>query len=385
MKLKFYPQFNLSLIMLIVLTASMGCVTGKKRFEKGDYDAATMQAIKRLRNNPDSKKAKQYLPLAYEHALNYHLNEIKRAKASTARFKWDGVVTHYAQLNGLYNEIVKCPSCLDIISKPRIFQTEYDDAKLAASKAHFEAGLAEYRKYTKESARVAYKEFLTAKDYTPKYTGIDNYLDSALQLGTVHVLIEDIPVHSRRLQLTNEFFQNSIIEHAAALNFTFVRFYRESDVNANDFIPDEVVVMNFDDFVVGQTYIKERVESIEIDSVEIGVVKTSEGEKPVYGTAKAKVTTYTKTLTSSGLLDFQIVNAKSGATIRQRKLPGTYVWSTNWAMYNGQEEALSKEQIALTKQREAFPPSPQDLFIAFTQPIYDQVIRSIDQYYKIYN
>lgn len=385
MRTKVYPLLNLIVILLVVLSTTTGCVTGKKRFEQGDYDAATMQAIKRLRNNPDSKKAQQYLPLAYEHALNYHLNAIKLAKASTDRFKWDQVVTHYSQLNGLYNEIVKCPTCLDIIKEPRMFQVEYDEAKLAASKAHFEAGVVSLRKYTKESARHAYREFLIAKDYTPRYNGIDVYLDSALNMGTVHVLIEDIPVHSRSLQLTNQFFQNSIFEHVNKLNYTFVRFYRESDIAGSDFIPDQVVIMQFDDFVVGQTFIKERVESIEKDSVEVGVVKTSEGEKPVYGTVKAELTTYVKTLTSSGLLDFQIIDANSGVTIQQRKLPGTFVWSDEWASYNGQEEALSDEQLRLTKRRESFPPSPQDLFVQFTQPIYDQVIRSINQYYKMYN
>ena len=385
MRTKIYPQFNLGILLLIVLTVSVGCVTGKKRFEKGDYDAATMQAIKRLRNNPDSKKARQYLPLAYQHALDYHLNAIEQAKSSTDKFKWDAVVTHYSQLNGLYNEIVKCPTCLKIVKKPRLFQTEYDAAKLSASKAHFDAGLVEFRKYTKPSARNAYREFLTAKDYTPKYAGIDVYLDSALEMGTVHVMIQEIPVHSRNLRLTNEFFQNSIVEHVNALNYTFVKFYREADFGAVAFMPDEVIVMEFDDFVVGQTLIKERVETVEKDSVEIGTVKTSDGEQPVYGTVKAELTTYTKTLTSSGLLDFQIVDAQSGSTIRQRKLPGTFVWSTDWATYNGQEEALSDEQLALTKVREAFPPSPQDMFIEFTQPIYDQVIRSINQYYRVYN
>ncbi len=385
MRTKNYPLFNLGFLLLIVLSVSTGCVTGKKRFEQGDYDAATMQAIKRLRNNPDSKKARQYLPLAYEHALDYHLTAIDQAKASSDRFKWDAVVTHYTQLNGLYNEIVKCPSCLKIVKKPRMFQTEFDEARLLASKAHFDAGLVEFRKYTKPSARVAYREFLTAKDYTPKYAGIDMYLDSALELGTLRVLIEEIPVHSRRLRLTNEFFQNSILEHVNALNYTFVRFYREADLGNIAIMPDEVIVMQFDDFVVGQTFVRERVETIQKDSVEIGVVKTSDGEKPVFGTVKAQLTTYTKTLTSSGLLDFQIVDAQSGSTIRQRKLPGTFVWSTDWATYNGQEEALSDEQLGLTKMRESFPPSPQDMFIEFTQPIYNQVIRSIDQYYRAYN
>mgnify|MGYP000427511215 CR=1 FL=1 len=385
MKRLIYPKRLGLLFILSTLLIVTGCVSAKKRFERGDYDAATLQAIKRLRNNPDSKKARQYLPLAYQHALDFHLNRIKQLKASSDLYKWDGVVTHYSQLNMLHDEITRCPGCLSIVKNPKVFQSELNSAKLAASKVYFESGLTELKKETKESARAAYKLFLTAKDYTPEYTGIDTYIEDALAKGTVHVLIEDIPVHSRSLSLTNEFFQNSILEHVRNLNLTFVQFYREADVLTADFVPDEVVIMQFDDFVVGQTLIKERVELIERDSVKVGTVKTSDGEKPVFGTVKAELTTFEKTLVSSGLLDFQIINATTGSTIQQRKLPGTFVWKTDWASFNGQEEALSDNQLALTRQREAFPPSPQDLFVEFTQPIYNQVISSLNRYYRQFN
>lgn len=384
MRAKVYPTLLITFLVSIIFIGT-SCVSGKKRFENGDYDSATFILIKKLRNNPDNKKARQYLPLAYEHAVKYHRDVIKQLKESADPFKYDGVVSHYDKLNQLYNEIIKCPACLNIIPKPLLFQNEYNDAKVSASKAHFDYGVTELSKGTKETARSAYHHFMTAKNYQPQLSGIDTYLEQALHAGTVHVLVEDIPVHSRSLQLTNEFFQNAIMEHITALNYRFVRFYREADVaGSDDFVPDEVIVMQFDDFVVGQTTIKERVETIERDSVEIGKVTTEDGDKPVYGTVKAKLTTYEKTLTSSGLMDFQIVNAITGATIQQRKLPGTYVWQTQWATFNGQEEALSPEQIKLSKRREAFPPSPQDLFVEFTQPIYRQIIRSVDNYYRMY-
>ncbi|MBO6518237.1 MAG: hypothetical protein JJ975_17000, partial [Bacteroidia bacterium] len=330
---KIYPIFKLCIGLVLSGLLLGGCATGKKRFEQGDYDTATLQAIKRLRNNPDSKKARKYLPMAYEHAVDYHLDVIEQLKNNGDRFKYDEIAHHYDRLNYLYNEIIRCPACVRIIDKPRIFQKEYNESTLAASKAHFEAGLEEMEKGTKEAGRLAYGHFLRAKNFTPKYAQIDQYLIDARRLGTIRVLIEDIPVHSRRLALTNEFFQNQIVEHVRALNYTFVEFYREAELEGLNLQPDQVVVMKFDDFVVGQTHFKEKTQSVERDSVKIGTVETESGVKPVYGVAKAEITMFEKTLTSSGLLDFQIVDALSGATLQQRKLPGTFVWQTNWATY----------------------------------------------------
>jgi hypothetical protein len=371
-----------SLLYLSVILLLTACSSGKKRFEKGDYDRATYQAIKRLQNNPDNKKATKYLPLAYNYAIEYHLEQITRLKSSAAEFKYDGVVGHYRNLNGLYNAIVKCPACIRIVKSPTIFQTELDQSNLLASKAHFNAGVRELEKNNKVAGRAAYRHFLDAKNFTPQYNKIESYLDKALDMGTIMVLLEDIPVHSRALALSNEFFQNQILEYVRGLNYTFVDFIRADELEAQNLEPDEVIIMRFDDFVVGQTYVKERVENVERDSVKIGMMDTENGEKPIYGTAKAKLTTIEKTLTSSGLLDFQIVNAASGATLIQKKFPGTFIWSTKWATFNGMEEALTKEELKLSSLRESYPPPPQDLFVAFTRPIYKQIIVKIRSHYQ---
>ncbi|MBI1306250.1 MAG: hypothetical protein GC181_06510 [Bacteroidetes bacterium] len=378
---KCLPQIRI-IYILFLLPLINSCATGKKKFQQGDYDQATYQAINRLRSNPDNKNARKYLPLAYEHALKYHLDQIAQLKSSDAEFRNDGVVSHYETLNELYNQINLCPECAKLIKSPKLFQNEVQQARLDASKAHFNAGVKELEKNNASSGRAAYRHFLDAKNFTPQYDKIDNYLQQALDMGTIKVLIDDIPIHSRSLALTNEFFQNQILSYVRSLDYTFVQFYRSAELDALGIQPDEVIVMQFDDFVVGQAYIKESTETITKDSVKIGSINTEEGKKDVYGTAKAKLTTYQKTLTSSGLLDFQIVDAHSGATLQQRKFPGTYVWSTSWATYNGMEEALTKDQINLTKQREAYPPAPQDLFVQFTQPIYSQIITLIRNQYK---
>ncbi len=111
---------------------------------------------------------------------------------------------------------------------------------------------------------------------------------------------------------------------------------------------------------------------------------TADSGNSVYGTVKATVFIYTKTITSNGVLDFKIIDNKSGSVISQEKMPGEYVWVTQWATFNGDERALTPEQLQLSKLKEAYPPSKQDLFIEFTRPIYDQMIDKVNRYYKRY-
>ncbi|MEX2234615.1 MAG: hypothetical protein WD824_20785 [Cyclobacteriaceae bacterium] len=104
----------------------------------------------------------------------------------------------------------------------------------------------------------------------------------------------------------------------------------------------------------------------------------------VYGTVKATLHHYTKTTTSKGTVSFRIIDAKTGALLSVEKMPGEFVWVSEWATFNGDERALSAAQLRLTTLKELPPPPPQDLFIEFTRPIYDQITMKIRDFYKGY-
>lgn len=104
----------------------------------------------------------------------------------------------------------------------------------------------------------------------------------------------------------------------------------------------------------------------------------------IYTTVKATYYYYKKTTTSKGVLSFKIIDAKTNALLSVEKMPGEYVWISEWATFNGDERALSPEQLKITKQKEQVPPPAQDLFMAFTQPIYNQLTTKIKDFYKNY-
>lgn len=104
----------------------------------------------------------------------------------------------------------------------------------------------------------------------------------------------------------------------------------------------------------------------------------------VYGTVKATLYHYTKTTTSKGVVSFRIIDAKTGALLSSEKMPGEFVWRSEWATFNGDERALSADQLRLSKLKELPAPAPQELFIEFTRPIYDQITTKIRDFYNGY-
>jgi hypothetical protein len=124
--------------------------------------------------------------------------------------------------------------------------------------------------------------------------------------------------------------------------------------------------------------------SSEAGSNYLRYLDTPSDTNKVYGTVKATLYQYKKTTVSRGVVSFRIVDAKTGALLASEKMPGEYVWVSEWATFNGDERALSAEQLRLTTLKEQPAPAPQDLFIEFTRPIYDQITAKIRDFYKNY-
>ena len=135
---------------------------------------------------------------------------------------------------------------------------------------------------------------------------------------------------------------------------------------------------------MGQTRSESNTQTVtSADSVKVGEVTLENGEKrAVFNKVQARLTTHRKTIVSGGILDMRILDARTGRVILQEKLPGEFVWVTEWANFNGDERALTEQQRRLAGLREAPAPPPQDLFVAFTAPIYDQVTERLRRFYS---
>ena len=77
-----------------------------------------------------------------------------------------------------------------------------------------------------------------------------------------------------------------------------------------------------------------------------------------------------------------VVDAKTNGVLTHKKFTGEYVWVNTWARFNGDERALTNEQLQLCKQREVQPPAVQEMFLEFTRPIYAQLTPALKSFYQ---
>ncbi|MEL6589837.1 MAG: hypothetical protein AAFQ68_07155 [Bacteroidota bacterium] len=376
--------------VMLALIGLSACKSTKRAYQKGDYETAIFNSIERLRKIPNNKKARQTLSQAYPDFLTYMQDNIDQAKISGDQLRWEEVAGYYNLLNRVYDDIQRSPAAKEVIRNPKRFTSEYREATQKAAEVRYflgKQGLEQGRSGQREAAKDAYFHFGKALEWQPGYRDAENLMLEAQDLATLYVQIEPIPMHSRTLALSNEFFENQIAEYIASTTFNpFIRFFMPSQVASMGRNADQLVRMQFDDFVVGQAYVKETVVNRQRDSVVVGKVNiTPDSTVNAYGTVKAEVHHFQKQITSTGLLDMKIIDIRTGRVVSQRKFPGTFVWYDYWGFFNGDERALEKaDDRYLRKNREIPAPPPQDLFIEFTRPIFSQVTDYVSNFYRNY-
>ncbi len=373
-RLRYFLYFS------ILIVAS--CTTGKRALQKGNYDASVSKAVDRLKSSPKNAEAMKVLPEAYGFALNDHLRKIDEAKSSSDALRWETILYHYQALNQLADEINGCPACLTLVPNPQRFINEAADSKSKAAEARYVLGQKQLNEGSRTSAKNAYFNFEKAQQFDPGIKDIKAKINEAYWAAVVKVVVQPVVVNSTYYKLSAQYFQQQVDNFMANYQKNrFVIFYSEQQASNQKIVPDQVLSLNFDDFVVGQTYVKEHVEKLKKDSVVVGQTRAN---GPVYGTVKATLSIFEKKITSSGLLALTITDWQTRKVLRQQRLAGTYVWQDSWASFKGDERALTKQQLAMTNRKEMLPPPPANLFLEFTKPIYGQLVDEVNYFYNKY-
>jgi len=373
--------------LILVLLFASACKRTKALYEKGEYDRAVFNSIDRLRNSPDNKKSRETLKLAYPALVDYLRTEIAQEKQSANPYRWERIAQHYDLLNEVHDEILRSPAAKRVIPRPGDYTREETEALRNAAEARYALGQEELRRGEagdREAAKEAYRHFRRADELRPGYRDALDQAAYARELATLYVEIEPIPMGQQSLRLSNDFFQNQIFEFASRAHLSdFVQVYPAGRVRANHQQPDHIIRMVFDEFVIGQSQLKEteasRSKEVVIEEIEV----SEDSVRKVYGTVNAEVNLFEKRINSRGLLDLQIIDAHTGSVISQRKFPGSYTWVDRWGFVNGDRRAIDEEdEPYLRSKRPSREPSPQALFVEFTKPIYGQVTDFLAGYYR---
>ena len=272
MKAIFYAYLTVVLVL-------SGCSSGKGTFERGNYYDAVLTAVSRVRTNHDHKKSAETLRQSYPMAVVFFEDRAKTSLSSSERFKWSEVVKSYTAINTMYDEIKRCPGALAVIPDPVNYFSRLQEARQNAAEEHYAAGILALQVGNRDNAKQAYRYFKTANDYVSGYKEVNSYLEAALAAATVKIVVEPIPVHSKSVGVSAEFFNDKISEfvHSAPIN-EFVRFYTRAEARKMKLTPDHIVQLEFDDFTVGEIHRQEKEIQLVKDSVVMGTYVASSNQ-----------------------------------------------------------------------------------------------------------
>jgi hypothetical protein len=363
-----------------------GCSSGKKAYERGDYYEAVLKSVQRLRQKPDHGKSQEALQSAYPLAVEILESDANNAITSNEPYKYKKAIQSYGQINNMYEQIRQCPGCMKVIKSPKNYYNEIGPLKEKAAEESYNAGITSLMKGTRNDAKQAYFNFVDAQNFVAGYKDVIEYLDKSKWEATLKVMVEQIPVPAR-YNLSGGFFEDKVEEflHKNYPDQGFIKFYTTEEAkNLQLAAADQILKIQFDDFSVGNVNLKEKEETVSKDSVKVGETKIDGKVVAVYNTVKAKLTTYRKEVVSNGVLSMVVVDAKTNGVLTHKKFTGEYAWVSTWGRFNGDERALTSQQLKLCNQREIAPPGSQDLFLEFTRPIYDQLVPAVKNFYAAY-
>ena len=381
--------FFKSLITTIVISfIVIACSSPKKLLEKGNYYQAAIQSVEKLKKNPNNKKARETLEQAYPLAVNNLLDKLKNDNLIQPQFANSNTVYTYEDLNRVYERIQQSPIAKEIIKNPEKFYNQLSKAKPLAAEEQYKAGIEQLAIGSRENSKQAYYYFQESDSFVQGYRDTSEKMDQAYNMALLHVVADFKPVNSRMYNLSANTFYNELEKSLNQLEKDrFVRFYSVNEAKKENIKnADQYIKINFEDFVVGETHTRERIENMEKDSIKVGDITLDSGrKKAVYGTVNAKVSINHMETISKGIVNLSIIeNNESKKVLLNENIPGQYVWFNEWGYFNGDERALTKQQLEICNAKNIPPPPPQQMFVEFTKPIHDQIRRRLVSFYRNY-
>lgn len=377
MQMKLYSFFFLLAITFV------SCKNAEKLYRQGRYDEAVEQAAKKLSKKPGDAATLDILQNAYRYAVSDHEKKIENYTNSNSDLRWENIYREYISLQNLYEAIHRSPSVYEVV-QPTDYSSFVTTYKEEAGNVRYERGLELMDQNTKKGYRDAYNEFQKALSLKPGDLSIKQKLDEAFANAVTNVVI--LPPSRFGFQYSSYFydfnsFNYDMLRYLNNNNRSqFLRFYSPNE--AVNMRADNVAEMRFSDINIGRY--RDQRSTREVSKQIVGKERVIKADSVVkeYITVKAKITTIRRELQADGLLQ---------ATIRD--IDNRYLWSDTYrsdyrwvysfAIYTGDERALSDEDKKIINQREQFPPSNDEIIRVIMNDILNKAQCGISDYYNM--
>jgi hypothetical protein len=215
-----------NVLIIIAMTIILaGCGSSKKQLEKGNYDAAIVNAVKQLRRDADDAKQAATLEKSYTIANDQDNERVRFLKMEGRPQNWDEIYLVYKRMadrQSLVRTVLPLqgssfnPAYVD-------YMTEMIIAKKKSADYYFAHGNELMKTGFKDNYRQAFNEFLRAKEYVGDYEGIDAKIQEARYMGMSRVFVS--LQNTSLIKFPKEFEEELLTIDIQALNSEWVEYH----------------------------------------------------------------------------------------------------------------------------------------------------------------
>jgi hypothetical protein len=405
---------NLTRGMLSLLFLTMGCAaltkygklekSARQNYVNKNYDAAVFDCAASLTLKPDYDKAQALIKDAFSVAVSAHTNKINQLVPSSAKFKWDEIVSELEALIKLNETIKGLPTLTDKKTKRAIkFKTaDYSDmlqkSKAKAAEAHYQEGLRLSTLDGVDLQKQAAKEFKAADQYQPGYKDAAGRYQTTRQAGVKRMAIipfEDKSGKNGQYGAISETVVDEVVSAVMndpdATEFLEIisrdrleQVMQEQKLGLTGVIDQQTAVelgkvLGVYEIVTGKItqviYTPER--TVEENFREEGEIYVGKNQKRY---VSAIVTVYTRTSGASITGSYQIIDIKTARLKKSDSFIGKEDFSAKWATYSGDKEALGGASRNLISRSEELAPVEEEMVSRAAHNLATSLAQSFKQY-----
>lgn len=362
-------------------------------YSQAQYDVAVFKLARSLQISQDYEKSQALMADAFLMANRVHLNRISELESSSDDFRYDSITREYQSLISLHEAVKILPPIrhpktgvlleLEIID----YSEQLGEAKLSAAESHYVAGEALSASSDLSQQKAAAKQFKKALSFIPDYRDADTRYKATRKAGVKRIAVfpfEDLSGKFKSFGAVNQYVVDemvtSVMKDPSATEFLELisrdqldRVIEEQKLGLSGMVNDETAMevgalLGVHEILTGKItqIIYTPVQKVHRDFKESKKVvvkkekyKDSEGKtktRKVYGDVEARVTLYTKTTKAVIKGSYKIVDVRTSKVIRSEAFEGKSDFSTEWAVFRGDERALSYRSSKLARKGETVAP-----------------------------
>jgi hypothetical protein len=238
--------------MLFFLIVAAGCSPTAKLVKQHDFATLVDGTIEKLAINPEDRKAQQKLQNVYREALNYFQQELSRTRQNSDSISWTEVAELMDDANSLAGKIKTSSAALRLIPNPKVFSSEFDEARKNAIEELTVKGKLLLNAGGKQNARDAYFLFVKASALVPDSEDISQLMNDARRAATYYVVVNPILLSFNTLKVATQKIDKEFFywTQRDVSSRPFVRYYTADEANNNGIEPDFVVQISILDYRV---------------------------------------------------------------------------------------------------------------------------------------